>query len=77
MRTNVYIDGFNLYYGAVKDTKFKWLNTTARSSVGPKGRLEVSRGRKPPDRRELQQKPQRGDRGFYPWGNFCRPVGAA
>ncbi|MDY7011383.1 MAG: NYN domain-containing protein, partial [Planctomycetota bacterium] len=26
MRTNVYVDGFNLYYGAVKDTKFKWLN---------------------------------------------------
>jgi uncharacterized LabA/DUF88 family protein len=26
MRTNVYIDGFNLYYGAVKGTPFKWLN---------------------------------------------------
>ncbi len=23
---NVYIDGFNLYYGAVKDTPFRWLN---------------------------------------------------
>ncbi len=22
----VYIDGFNFYYGAVKDTKCKWLN---------------------------------------------------
>lgn len=26
MRTNVYIDGFNLYYGAVKGTPYKWLN---------------------------------------------------
>ena len=26
MRTYVYIDGFNLYYGAVKNTSFKWLN---------------------------------------------------
>jgi len=24
--TNVYIDGFNLYYGAVKDTPYKWLD---------------------------------------------------
>ncbi len=26
MRTWAYIDGFNLYYGAVKGTRFKWLN---------------------------------------------------
>ena len=26
VRTTVYVDGFNLYYGAVKDTPFKWLN---------------------------------------------------
>src|SRR4030042_2735689 len=25
-RTRVYIDGFNLYYGAVKGTPLKWLN---------------------------------------------------
>ncbi len=25
-RTNVYVDGFNLYYGAVRGTGFKWLN---------------------------------------------------
>jgi len=25
-RTNVYIDGFNLYYGALRDTAFKWLD---------------------------------------------------
>jgi hypothetical protein len=26
MRINVYIDGFNLYYGCVKGTPYKWLN---------------------------------------------------
>jgi len=26
LKTNVYIDGFNLYYGAVCDTPYKWLN---------------------------------------------------
>jgi uncharacterized LabA/DUF88 family protein len=25
-RTNVYVDGFNFYYGAVKGTPFKWLD---------------------------------------------------
>lgn len=29
MRTWVYVDGFNLYYGAVKGTPFKWLNPVA------------------------------------------------
>lgn len=26
MRTRIYVDGFNLYYGAVKGTPLKWLN---------------------------------------------------
>ena len=26
MNTRVYVDGFNLYYGAVKDSPFKWLD---------------------------------------------------
>ena len=26
MRTSVYVDGFNLYYGALKRTNCKWLN---------------------------------------------------
>ena len=26
MITNVYIDGFNLYYRALRDTRFRWLN---------------------------------------------------
>lgn len=29
MKTYVYVDGFNFYYGAVKDTPFKWLNLDA------------------------------------------------
>ena len=29
MRTIAYIDGFNLYYGALKDTAFKWLDLGA------------------------------------------------
>ena len=28
MNTFVYIDGFNLYYGAVKDTAYKWLDVS-------------------------------------------------
>ena len=26
MRTRIYIDGYNLYYGVVKNTKYKWLD---------------------------------------------------
>jgi hypothetical protein len=26
LKTNVYVDGFNLYYGALKDSRYKWLN---------------------------------------------------
>jgi hypothetical protein len=26
MKVHVYIDGFNLYYGAVKGTPYRWLN---------------------------------------------------
>jgi len=29
MKTIVYVDGFNLYYGAVKRTSFKWLDIQA------------------------------------------------
>ena len=29
MKANVYIDGFNLYYGAVKNTPYRWLNIAA------------------------------------------------
>lgn len=33
MRTNVYIDGFNLYYGALKESRFKWLNLSRLAAV--------------------------------------------
>jgi len=26
MKTIIYIDGFNLYYGCLKDSPYKWLN---------------------------------------------------
>lgn len=26
MKTTIYIDGFNLYYGCIKDTPYRWLN---------------------------------------------------
>ena len=29
MATNVYIDGFNLYYGALKGTPYRWVNLVA------------------------------------------------
>lgn len=29
MRTNVYVDGFNLYYGALKGTPYRWLDLAA------------------------------------------------
>lgn len=29
MKTIVYVDGFNLYYGAIKGTPYKWLNLEA------------------------------------------------
>jgi len=29
VRTNFYVDGFNLYYGALKDTRLKWLDLAA------------------------------------------------
>lgn len=29
MKANIYVDGFNLYFGALKGTPFKWLNLLA------------------------------------------------
>lgn len=29
MRTNVYVDGFNLYYGALRKTPYRWLDLNA------------------------------------------------
>ena len=33
MRTRVYVDGFNLYYGAVRGTPFKWLDPVRLSRL--------------------------------------------
>ncbi len=31
MKVNVYIDGFNLYYGSIRDTPYKWLDLRSMS----------------------------------------------
>jgi len=33
MKINVYIDGFNLYYGSLKNTPYKWLNLLKMSQL--------------------------------------------
>ena len=33
MRTRVYVDGFNLFYGALKGTPFKWLDPVRLASL--------------------------------------------
>lgn len=37
MRANVYVDGFNLYYGALKGTPYKWLDIAALCGLLLKG----------------------------------------
>ena len=41
MRTTVYIDAFNLYYGALKGTPYKWLNIVdlARQLLQPQNQI--------------------------------------
>jgi len=40
MKTVVYVDGFNLYYGAVKDTSYKWLDIARLcQSLLPKSKI--------------------------------------
>jgi hypothetical protein len=44
VRTRVYIDGFNLYYGCLKGTPFKWLNPYALSvALLPRNEVELVR----------------------------------
>lgn len=45
MRTSVYIDGFNLYYRALKGTPYRWLDVLALSShlVQPANRITCIR----------------------------------
>ena len=33
VKTRVYVDGFNLYYGALKGTSFKWLDLVRLSRL--------------------------------------------
>lgn len=42
LRTTVYVDGFNFYYGAVRGTPWKWLDLEGlfRTVLGPQNRLE-------------------------------------
>lgn len=41
MRTMVYVDAFNLYYGAIKDTPYKWLDlhALARALLRPENSI--------------------------------------
>lgn len=45
MRTAVYVDGFNLYYRALKNTPYKWLDLLALSKqmVGPRNEITLIR----------------------------------
>jgi uncharacterized LabA/DUF88 family protein len=44
MRTRVYIDGFNLYYGCLKGTPHKWLNPLALAvALLPKNQIDLVR----------------------------------
>ena len=44
-RTAVYVDGFNLYYRALKNTPYKWLNVRALAAdvLGPEHSIELIR----------------------------------
>ena len=41
LRTSVYVDGFNFYYGAVRRTPYKWLNPELlfQHLLGPQNQL--------------------------------------
>ena len=75
MRTIVYIDGFNFYYGAVKGTSFKWLDLQAlcRALLAPHHQLvgikyftaKVS-GRGDPQRPQRQETYLRAIRAHIP-----------
>ena len=41
MRTSVYVDGFNLYYGALKETPWKWLDLPALAANGLQPHHEI------------------------------------
>ena len=44
LRTRVYIDGFNLYYGSLKGTPYKWLNVLALcNALLPRNQIDLVR----------------------------------
>ncbi len=47
MRTYIYVDGFNFYYGAVNNTPYKWLDFKAlfQKLFGPKNQLTAITGK--------------------------------
>lgn len=42
MRTRIYVDAFNLYYGALKGTPYKWLNLFALSRLLLRAENEIT-----------------------------------
>lgn len=65
MRTIVYVDGFNLYYGCLKDTSWKWLDLVALSKgvLQPKHEIVAVKyfTAKVADTPDDRSKPQRQD----------------
>ncbi|MBF0420593.1 MAG: NYN domain-containing protein [Magnetococcales bacterium] len=64
LRTAVYIDGFNLYHRALRNTKYKWLNLKdlATHCLGPENEVVLLKyftarvsGRKDPDQPRRQE----------------------
>ncbi len=43
LRTRVYVDGFNLYYGALKGTPFRWLDLVALARKSLSAKNEITR----------------------------------
>jgi uncharacterized LabA/DUF88 family protein len=74
MDTYVYIDGFNFYYGAVKDTKYKWLDLNKMCQMLlPKHNIvkikyftAIVSGRKDPDQPLRQKSYIRALKSFLP-----------
>ncbi|MDN5856282.1 MAG: NYN domain-containing protein, partial [Actinomycetia bacterium] len=62
MRTNVYVDGFNLYYGCLKGTAHRWLDLEA-----------LCRKLLPPQRHTVQVLHRAGQRTSRPAARSCSP----
>lgn len=43
VRTNVYVDGFNLYFGCLKGTPYRWLNIAAMCRLSLPANYQVNR----------------------------------